>query len=111
MEVVGGPSDRGMDIRIAFLLSGNLLKNQENPIMNKDLFELKWKQIRSQTTAWWSLMSPDDLNKVDKANVKLDKYITMLQVKYGFTREQAKKEVGQHMAEYDAEQKRHIKPV
>jgi hypothetical protein len=110
-EVAGDPSDRGMGIRIAFLLSFNLLKNQENPIMNKDLFELKWKQIRSQTTAWWSLMSPEDLNKVDKANVKLDKYVTMLQVKYGFTREQAKKEVGKHMAEYDAEQKNNIKPV
>jgi hypothetical protein len=38
-------------------------------------------------------MGDNDLIKVDKANVKLDKYITMLQVKYGYTREQATEEV------------------
>ena len=78
--------------------------------MNKDLFESKWKQIRSQTTAWWSLMGDFDLIKVDKANVKLDKYVTMLQVKYGYTREQAKKEVIKHLVVYEAGQKGNIKP-
>jgi hypothetical protein len=77
--------------------------------MNKDLFESKWQQIRSQTTAWWSLMSDYDLNKVDKAVVKLDKYVTMLRVKYGYTREQAKKEIGKRVAEYEAEQKSSVK--
>ena len=73
--------------------------------MNKELFESKWKQIRSKTTAWWSLMSDFDLIKVDKAEVKLDKYVTMLRVKYGFTAEQAKKEIGKHMAEVEIEAK------
>lgn len=73
--------------------------------MNKDLFESKWKQIRSQTTAWWSLMSSHDLEKVDKAEVKLDKYTTMLRVKYGYTREQAKKEVVKRLSEYESEQR------
>ena len=79
--------------------------------MNNDLFEGKWKQIRSQTTAWWSLMNDNDLIKVDKAAVKLDKYVTMLRVKYGYTREQAKKEIGEHISEYEAEQKSAIKPA
>ncbi len=73
--------------------------------MNKDLFESKWKQIRSQTPGWWSLMSDYDLIKVDKAGVKLDKYVNLLQVKYGYTRDRAKKEINQRMAEYDAGQK------
>jgi hypothetical protein len=73
--------------------------------MNRTLFESKWKQIRSQTTAWWSLMVDYDLNKVDKADVKLDKYVTMLRVKYGYTREEAKKEIDKHVAKYEAEQK------
>jgi hypothetical protein len=77
--------------------------------MNKELFESKWKQIRSHSTAWWSLMSDFDLNKVDKAGVKLDKYVTMLSVKYGYTREQAKKEIGQHIREYEAGQKNDVK--
>jgi len=73
--------------------------------MNRELFENKWKQIRSQTTAWWSLMGDHDLIKVDKAEVKLDKYVTMLQVKYGYTNEQAKKEIGKRVVEYEAKQR------
>ena len=74
--------------------------------MNRDLFENKWTQIRSQTTGWWSLMSDPDLVKVDKADIKLDKYVTMLRVKYGYTREEAKKEIGKRVAKYEAEQKK-----
>jgi hypothetical protein len=73
--------------------------------MNRELFESKWKQIRSQTTAWWSLMGDNDLIKVDKADVKFDKYVTMLRVKYGYTNEQAKKEIIKRVAKYEAEQK------
>jgi hypothetical protein len=79
--------------------------------MNKDLFESKWKQIRSQSERWWSLMRDYDLNKVDKADVKLNKYVTMLQVKYGYTRQQAKIEIGNRLAELEAEQENSIKPA
>jgi len=75
--------------------------------LNKKLFESKWKQIRSQTTAWWTLMSESDLDKVDKAEVKFDKYVTMLQVKYGYTRQQAKMEISTRVAEFEAKQ---VKP-
>ncbi|HEY3311714.1 MAG TPA: hypothetical protein VGK00_08760 [Anaerolineales bacterium] len=78
--------------------------------MNRDLFEGKWKQIRSQTTAWWSLFSELDLAKVDKVPVKFDKYVTMLRVKYGYTSEQAKKEISKHVAKYESEQKNIVKP-
>lgn len=50
-------------------------------------------------------MSSYDLIKVDKAVVKLDKYVTMLRVKYGYTHEQAKKEINRRLAEYESEQK------
>jgi hypothetical protein len=73
--------------------------------MNKDLFESKWQQIRGQTNAWWSLMSDYDLNKVDKAVVKFEKYVTLLRVKYGYTRVQAIKEIGRHLVEYETEQR------
>jgi hypothetical protein len=77
--------------------------------MNKDLFETKWKQIRSQSTAWWSLMTDYDLIKVDKADAKLEKYLTMLRVKYGYSRDEAKKEVAKRVAEYEAGQKGTVK--
>jgi len=70
--------------------------------MNKTIFEEKWKEIRSQSTARWSLMADFDLNKVDKAEVKYDKFVTMLQVKYGYTRQQAREEVNKLWVEYEA---------
>ena len=77
--------------------------------MNKDLFETNWKQIRSQTTAWWSLMSDHDLLKVDKAEVKFDKYITLLRVKYGYTADQAKKEIVKHLDQSEIIKKTTVK--
>jgi len=70
--------------------------------VNKDQFESKWKQIRSQTTAWWSLMSDSDLEKVDKSAIKFDKYLTLLQVKYGYSRQQAKTEINNRVSAYEA---------
>jgi hypothetical protein len=86
-------------------------KNQENLPMNKDLFESKWKQIRSQSNGWWSLITDYDLNKVEKANVKLNKYVTLLLVKYGYTREKAKQEIAKRVAEHETEQKGSVRPA
>jgi hypothetical protein len=79
--------------------------------MNQDLFDGKCKQIRSQTTAWWGLITEYDLAKIDKVPAKLDKFVTMLRVKYGYTSEQAKKEIGKHVSEYEAEQNSAVKPA
>ena len=70
--------------------------------MNKTLFEENWTLIRGQINARWSLMVEYDLNKVDKAEVKFDKFVTMLQVKYGYTRPQAKDEIAKLWTQYKA---------
>ena len=69
--------------------------------MNKTIFEEKWKVIRGLTTAWWSLMAEYDLNKVDKAEDKYDRYITMLRVKYGYTRQEAREELKKRLVEHE----------
>jgi hypothetical protein len=74
-------------------------------MINKTIFEDNWKLIRGQSTARWSLMADFDLSKVDKAEVKFDKFVTMLQVKYGYTRQQAREEIGKFWAEYEAKNK------
>jgi hypothetical protein len=94
-----------MNINPNLSTSKPLTRKSGEPPMNRELFESKWKQIRGQTTAWWSLMNDQDLLKVDKAEAKLDKYVTMLRVKYGYTNEQARKEFIKHVAKYEAEQK------
>ena len=71
-------------------------------MMNKALFEEQWKMFRKQSTGWWSLMADHDLLKVDKAEVKFDKFTTLLQVKYGFTRQQAREEIARVWANFEA---------
>lgn len=61
--------------------------------LNKDIFEAKWEQIRPQSRVWWSLLTEDDLDKVEKAPNKFDKYIMILRVKYGYTREHAREQI------------------
>ena len=70
--------------------------------MNKAMFEEKWKLIRGQVNARWSLMAEYDLAKLDKSEEKFSRFVTMLQVKYGYTRPQAKEETAKLWAEYEA---------
>jgi glycine cleavage system pyridoxal-binding protein P len=80
-------------------------RHEKENIVNKTIFEEKWSVIRTLLTAKWSLMVEYDLNKVDKAEVKFDKFVTMLQVKYGYTRQEARDKIGILWAEYEANNK------
>lgn len=70
--------------------------------VNKDIFESMWEQIRAQSSVWWGLLTEDDLTKVEKAPVKYDKYLLILRVKYGYTREGARVEVNKRVTELAA---------
>ena len=70
--------------------------------VNKDIFESEWEQIRAQSKVWWSLLTEDDLTKIDNAPVKFDKYIMILRVKYGYTREGARLEINKRVTELEA---------
>jgi hypothetical protein len=74
--------------------------------MNKTIFEEKWNLIRGRVSARWGLMAEYDLKKVDKAEVKFEKFLTMLRVKYGYTRLQASEETGKLWANYEASHKK-----
>jgi hypothetical protein len=69
--------------------------------VNKDVFENKWEQIRAQSKAWWSLFGDDDLNQVEKAPVKRDRYAMLLRVKYGYTPERAMEEINQRITDLE----------
>jgi hypothetical protein len=81
---------------------GLFKRQKENQTMNKAIFDEKWKLIRGQVSAKWGLMAEYDLSKVDKAQVKFDTFATKLQVKYGYTRQKAKEEIGKLWADYQA---------
>ena len=66
----------------------------------KSKFDQQWKVIRGQSAEWFSLLGEHDLKKIDKAADKQDKFLTMLQVKYGYTRQQATEEVNRRWAAF-----------
>jgi len=74
--------------------------------VQKSKFDQKWKLIRGESLAWFSLLGEHDLKKVDKAENKQDKFMTLLQVKYGYTRQQAGEEINKRwVAFYKANDK------
>jgi uncharacterized protein YjbJ (UPF0337 family) len=76
---------------------------QEDHTMNKDVFEGKWKQMRGQAKDWWGKLTDDDLERVGG---KYDKFVGLLQEKYGYTRERAEEEINRRTAEHEAQQKK-----
>ncbi len=58
--------------------------------MNSDIFEGKWHQMRGQVKVWWEKLTDDDLDKVEGS---FDKMIGLLQMNYGYTRQQAEEEL------------------
>jgi uncharacterized protein YjbJ (UPF0337 family) len=64
--------------------------------MNEDILKSQWKQLRGQIKEWWGVLTDDDL---DKINGRRDKLIGKLQEKYGFTKDQATRELDDHLAQ------------
>lgn len=62
--------------------------------MNNDIVEGKWKQLRGNAKIWWGKLTDDDLETVSG---NFDKLIGLLQVKYGYTRQQAEAEYKKRM--------------
>ena len=63
-------------------------------MLNQNIFEGKWKQIRGQAKEWWGKLTDDDLDKVEG---KYDKLAGLLQEKYGYTEQQVKEELDKRL--------------
>lgn len=64
--------------------------------MNEDIIKGQWKQIRGKAKEWWSKLTDDDLNMI---NGKRDQLLGKLQEKYGYTREEATRQLDQRLTE------------
>ena len=58
--------------------------------MNKDIFEVKWEQVKGEVQKKWGKLTNDDLDVI-KGNTKI--MVGKLQERYGMTLEDAEKEV------------------
>jgi uncharacterized protein YjbJ (UPF0337 family) len=64
--------------------------------MNEDILKGQWKQLRGQIKQWWGVLTDDDL---DKINGRRDQLIGKLQEKYGFSKDQATRELDDRLAQ------------
>jgi hypothetical protein len=76
--------------------------NQEHKLMDKNEFEGKWKQIRSQSKIWWRRITDSDLNKVERAEIKYFEFVTRLQLRYELDRQVTKDIIDRRVAKHEA---------
>lgn len=57
--------------------------------MNRDIAEGKWKQFKGQIKEKWADITDDDLDKAEGSN---DRFIGILQERYGMAKEDARKQ-------------------
>ena len=58
--------------------------------MNEDVLKGKWKQVKGEVKSQWGKLTDDDL---DQAEGDAEKLIGRVQERYGYAREDAKREV------------------
>lgn len=58
--------------------------------MNEDILKGKWKQLKGEVKSWWGDLTDDD---VDRIEGNRDKFVGMLQERYGRTRQEAEAEL------------------
>jgi uncharacterized protein YjbJ (UPF0337 family) len=58
-------------------------------MMNSDIAEGKWRQLKGSVKAKWGKLTDDDIQQVDG---NLDKFIGKMQERYGMSRDEAEKE-------------------
>jgi uncharacterized protein YjbJ (UPF0337 family) len=68
--------------------------------MNEDILQGKWKQLRGEIKSWWGKLTNDDLDRIEGSYEKL---AGMLQERYGYTRQQAEREIADFLEQIEAQ--------
>ena len=66
--------------------------------MNTDILEGKWKQIRGEIRETWGELTDDELDQIAG---KRDKLAGMLQEKYGWSRDEAERQIDDFLRNYE----------
>ena len=65
--------------------------------MNQDIFAGQWRQMRGALKSWWGKLTDDDFDRIGEQKGQL---ISLVQEKYGYTRDQAQQEVERRFKAY-----------
>ncbi|MDR3584131.1 putative stress response protein [Candidatus Desulfosporosinus infrequens] len=62
--------------------------------MNEDIFKGKWKELKGSVKEKWGDLTDDDVTAVEG---KTEKLVGILQVKYGYSKDEAQEEYDKFM--------------
>jgi uncharacterized protein YjbJ (UPF0337 family) len=65
--------------------------------MNEDVLKGKWRQLKGEVKSRWGKLTDDD---VDRAEGDAEKLIGRVQERYGYARDEAKREVDDFLRGY-----------
>ena len=65
--------------------------------MNEAILKGKWKQVKGNVKQQWGKLTDDEVDRLDGSQ---DKLIGLVQERYGYERDQAKKEVNAWLERY-----------
>ena len=65
--------------------------------MNEDIFKGKWKELKGSVKEKWGDLTDDDVTAVEG---KTEKLVGILQVKYGYSKDEAQEEYNKFMDDH-----------
>ena len=65
--------------------------------MNEDIFKGKWKELKGSVKEKWGNLTDDDVTRVEGNTEKL---VGILQVKYGYSKDEAQEEYNKFMDDH-----------
>ena len=68
--------------------------------MTRDELKGQWTQLRGEVKQWWGKLTDDDLKVIEG---DFDQLAGRLQERYGYSKEQAEREIDQHLSTYSPE--------
>jgi uncharacterized protein YjbJ (UPF0337 family) len=72
-------------------------RHEGNPPTHPDPLTGQWEQLRSQLRSWWDRLTEADVVQIGGQK---DRLISLVQQRYGYTREHAQQEVDRRLQEY-----------
>jgi len=73
--------------------------------MNKDILEGNWKQLKGHVKEMWGRLTDDELDQIDGHRERL---AGMLQVRYGYTRQEAEDSINDFLDQFEEEVKQRL---
>jgi len=77
-----------------------LTRVNKEDLMNKDVIQGKWREMKGKVKEQWGKLTDDDLDKIEG---KAEQLLGLLQQRYGYARDKAEEEYKRFMEKYPHE--------